>query len=312
MILTVTLNASIDRRFVVKKFAGGKSNRVKTCVCTPGGKGLNVTRCVKTVGEDVLATGFLGGHTGKLLEELLQEDQVKTDFYYLKKESRCCINIFDETDGSQTEFLEPGFNVTEDEFQGFMGKYEKLVDKADVVVMSGSLPTGICGDSYQRLIQIAKKAGKKVILDTSGNALKLGIEAMPDMIKPNIDEICMLTGNYDTDESALADAAEKIYRQGVGVVVISLGEKGSLIVSNEGTFRAEVPAIEPVNTVGCGDAMIAGYAIGMKRMLGIEETIRLGSAISVSAALQETTGVFMEKDMRRVLPQIKVIRLQKS
>ncbi len=310
MILTVTLNASVDRRFVVKEFVNGKSNRVKSCVCTPGGKGLNVTRCIRTVKEDVLATGLLGGHTGKLLEELLEEEQVQTDFYYLKKESRCCINIFDEADGSQTEFLEPGFHVTNDEFQGFISKYEMLVDKADVVTMSGSLPAGLCEDSYQVLIQIAKKAGKKVILDTSGNALKLGIGAMPDLIKPNIDEICMLTGKYDTDESALANAAEKIHQQGVGIVVISLGEKGALVVSDEGVFRAEVPAIKPVNTVGCGDAMIAGFAIGMKRKLGIKEMIRLGSAVSVSSALQETTGVFSEKDMRRLFPQINMRRLK--
>lgn len=309
MILTVTLNAAIDKRYVVEEFKVGEVNRVKECAYVPGGKGLNVSKPAAVAGAEVVATGFVGGHAGNYIEASLKDYHVKSAFYHLESESRSCINIWDEKNCVQTEFLEPGFTVTESEFQGFVEEFKELVKKADVVAMSGSVPKGLDGTAYQKLVKVVKDAGKKVILDTSGKLLEMGIEACPTMIKPNIDEIRMLTGKDCNEIGEIVEAAKEIHARGVEVVAVSLGADGSLAVSDEGVFRAIVPRIDAVNTVGCGDSMIAGFALGFAEGLGIEETLRKASAISAAAALREETGYFVMEDMQRLYPQIKIEKM---
>lgn len=310
MILTVTLNAAIDKRYVVSSFEEGEVNRVIECSYTPGGKGLNVSKPASIAGAKVVATGFVGGHAGNYIVDSLKDFGIESEFYHMKDESRSCINIWDESKRKQTEFLEPGFTVGEEDFAAFLAKFQELVQDADVVAMSGSVPKGLDGSAYQQLVTTVKTAGKKVILDTSGNLLTMGIQAKPTMVKPNIDEIRMLTGsNCDTREELLA-AAESIYKHGVEIVVISLGAEGSLLVCSEGIYQAIVPKIDAVNTVGCGDSMIAGFALGFERGLSMEETLKLASAISASAALREETGFFVKEDMERILPQVKIKKIK--
>ena len=227
MILTVTLNAAIDKRYVVEGYQVGEVNRVKECAYTPGGKGLNVSKPASIAGAEVVATGFVGGHAGNYIEDALKPFGIKSEFYHLEEESRSCINIWDEVNHVQTEFLEPGFTVSEEEFKGFEKHFTELVKKADVVAMSGSVPKGLDGTAYQRLVRICKEAGKKVILDTSGKLLEMGIEAKPTMIKPNIDEIRMLTGKSCDNFQDMVDAAKQIHADGVEIVAVSLGGDGS-------------------------------------------------------------------------------------
>ena len=299
----------IDKRYVVEEFKVGEVNRVKECAYVPGGKGLNVSKPAAVAGAEVVATGFVGGHAGNYIEASLKDYHVKSAFYHLESESRSCINIWDENKCVQKEFLEPGFTVTESEFQGFVEEFKELVKKADVVAMSGSVPKGLDGTAYQKLVKVVKDAGKKVILDTSGKLLEMGIEACPTMIKPNIDEIRMLTGKECNEIGEIVEAAKEIHARGVEVVAVSLGADGSLAVSDEGVFRAIVPRIDAVNTVGCGDSMIAGFALGFAEGLGIEETLRKASAISAAAALREETGYFVMEDMQRLYPQIKIEKM---
>ena len=309
MILTVTLNAAIDKRYVVEGFRIGEVNRVKECTYVPGGKGLNVSKPASIYGAEVVATGFAGGHAGAYIEDALKPFGIRSAFYHVDAESRSCINIWDEVNQVQTEFLEPGFTLTEEDFAGFEAKFRQLVQEAKVVAMSGSVPKGLDGTAYQRLVKIVKDAGIPVILDTSGKLLEMGIEAIPTMIKPNIDEIRMLTGKRCDDISEIIEAARAIHERGVKIVAVSLGEDGSLAVGDDGIFRARVPKIDAVNTVGCGDSMIAGFALGLSKGLPLEETLRLASAISAAAAMREETGFFVMEDMEKLLPQIEITRL---
>ena len=309
MILTVTLNAAIDKRYVVEGFRTGEVNRVKECTYVPGGKGLNVSKPASIYGAEVVATGFAGGHAGAYIEDALKPFGIRSAFYHVDAESRSCINIWDEVNQVQTEFLEPGFTLTEDDFAGFEAKFRQLVQEAKVVAMSGSVPKGLDGTAYQRLVKIVKDAGIPVILDTSGKLLEMGIEAIPTMIKPNIDEIRMLTGKRCDDISEIIEAARAIHERGVKIVAVSLGADGSLAVGDDGIFRARVPKIDAVNTVGCGDSMIAGFALGLSKGLPLEETLRLASAISAAAAMREETGFFVMEDMEKLLPQIEITRL---
>lgn len=309
MILTVTMNAAIDKRYVVKCFEEGQVNRVTTCTYTPGGKGLNVSKPASIAGAEVVATGFVGGHAGDYIVDSLKNFGIKSEFYHMNEESRSCINIWNEEKREQTEFLEPGFTVSEEDFDKFMDKFEKLILQADVVAISGSLPKGLDGTAYQRMVKAVKDAGKKVILDTSGKLLEMGIMAKPTMVKPNIDEIRMLTGSHCDTREELVEAAQKIHGAGIEVVVISLGGEGSVLVCDNGVYRAVVPKIDAVNTVGCGDSMIAGFALGFEKNLPIEETLKLASAISAAAALREETGFFVKEDMERILPDIKIEKM---
>lgn len=310
MILTVTLNAAIDKRYVVEGFQIGEVNRVKECAYVPGGKGLNVSKPLAISGADVVATGFLGGHAGNYIEDALKPFGIKSEFYHVDAESRSCINIWDEVNHVQTEFLEPGFTLTEADFEGFVKKFQKLVQQADVVAMSGSVPKGLDGTAYQRLIKTVKAAGKKVILDTSGTLLTMGIEAKPTMIKPNIDEIRMLTGKACDNLSDMVEAAKEIHEKGVEIVAVSLGGDGSFVVCDEGAFRAEVPKIDAVNTVGCGDSMIAGFALGLSEGLPMKEVLRKASAISAAAAMREETGFYVKEDMEKIYPRICVCEMK--
>lgn len=309
MILTVTLNAAIDKRYVVEGFRTGEVNRVKECTYVPGGKGLNVSKPASIYGAEVVATGFAGGHAGAYIEDALKPFGIRSAFYHVDAESRSCINIWDEVNQVQTEFLEPGFTLTEEDFAGFEAKFRQLVQEAKVVAMSGSVPKGLDGTAYQHLVKIVKDAGIPVILDTSGKLLEMGIEAIPTMIKPNIDEIRMLTGKRCDDISEIIEAARAIHERGVKIVAVSLGADGSLAVGDDGIFRARVPKIDAVNTVGCGDSMIAGFALGLSKGLPLEETLRLASAISAAAAMREETGFFVMEDMEKLLPQIEITRL---
>lgn len=310
MILTVTLNAAIDKRYVVEDFKIGEVNRVKECVYTPGGKGLNVSKPASIAGAKVVATGFVGGHAGNYIEAELKPFGIESAFYHMEQESRSCINIWDTVQKKQTEFLEPGFTVTEKDFEGFVEKFRELVKDANVVAMSGSVPKGLDGTAYQKLVAIVKEAGKKVILDTSGKLLTAGIESRPTMIKPNIDEIRMLTGSQCDDLNEIIEAAEQIHANGVEVVAVSLGGDGAIVVSDEGVYRAIVPKIDAVNTVGCGDSMIAGFALGFSEGLSIADTLKKASAISAAAALREETGFFVMEDMEKIFPRVKIQKIK--
>ncbi len=309
MILTVTLNAAIDKRYVVERFQVGEVNRVKECTYTPGGKGLNVSKPASIAGGVVVATGFVGGHAGNYIEEELKPYGIQSAFYHMKEESRSCINIWDETEKVQTEFLEPGFTVGQEDFEAFLIHFVTLVKDADVVTISGSVPKGLDGNAYQQMVELVKREGKKVILDTSGALLTAGIQAKPTMIKPNIDEIRMLTGSHCDDLAEMIEAAKEIQQSGVEIVVVSLGGDGSIVVCDEGVYRALVPKIDAVNTVGCGDSMLAGFALGLSQGLPVAETLRQASAISAAAALREETGFFVMEDMERILPQVEIIKL---
>ena len=309
MILTVTLNAAIDKRYVVEKFIPYTVGRVKECTYSAGGKGLNVSRIAAIYGEKVVATGFLGGHSGEFIAEAIEKDGVKSEFLFTGGESRSCINIYDEATRQQTELLEPGISVTEEELECFLTKYEILVETADVVCISGSVPKGVPTEYYGQLIEIAKRHEKPVIMDTSGELLEKNIAYLPDMIKPNDDEIAMLTGKVHLSEEELIQEAVMLFQRGITYAVISLGKKGSLTVCKDGIFKAKVPQFKPVNTVGCGDAMIAGYAIGMAHKMSGEETVRLASAISSASSMCAGTGEFHMKDLDDMLSKIEIEKL---
>ena len=310
MILPVTANAAIDKRYVVERYGVGQVNRVKSCTANAGGKGINVARVASIVGEKMTATGFLGGHAGKFIDERVAARGIRSDFVWCEGESRTCINIWDEVNEVQTEFLEPGFSVTEADCDRLVEKFCSILPEAKVVTISGSEPKGATSSLYRRMIRAAGDAGIPVLLDTSGKLLEDCLLERPFMIKPNIDEIRQLTHRPMDSREALLRAARDLHDDGIATVVISLGSQGSLVSSQEGVFDVKVPKLETVNSVGCGDSMIAGFAVGISRGLPMEETIRLASAVSAANALRQETGFVLMEDVERLLPQIDIRRIR--
>ena len=305
MITTVTLNASIDKAYYMENsIENGTVMRVRTVHNSAGGKGLNVARAVHLCGEDVLATGLVGGYNGKYLEALLEEDGISHDFVHIQGETRSCINILDEAYGS-TEYLEPGCLVTEQEIQRFLEQFPKIIKDSSVVTMSGSVPAGVGKDIYKILTDIVKESGKQVILDTSGELLKLGMESCPTVIKPNQDELEMLFHTKIRGREEVIERAKEIHEKGIPCVVISLGGDGALMACREGVFWAAPPQIEAVNTVGCGDSMVGAMATALYRGWEPEKMLRYAVAVASANALSPNTGDFEPEVIGRVLDEVK-------
>ena len=262
MILTVTMNPAIDTRYQLDKLIIDDVNRV-TPQKTAGGKGLNVSRVLLQLKDDVVATGLLGGHMGAYMKELMDEDGVPNDFVPTKGETRICLNILHE--GNQTELLESGPEIASEELEAFTARFRELAAKADVVTISGSLPRGIDAGYYAELVKIAEDADAKVLLDTSGASLDAALESdvKPELVKPNLTEINGLLGtNYTTEDvDALREAlaADKRFAD-IPWVVVSMGAAGSVGFHNGRAFRAKTPNIPAVNATGSGDSTIAGFA----------------------------------------------------
>jgi tagatose 6-phosphate kinase len=310
MIATATMNASIDKLYQVERVEMGSVMRVKSCGDTAGGKGLNVSRIARSLGEQVLAVGIVGGHAGRRVEELLRADGVESDFAKATVETRCCVNVRDISTGVHTEFLEPGAQVGEDALEDFYERFQQAVKKSSVVAISGSLPAGVPADCYAKLASYAKEQGKRVIVDASGEALRLCLGARPTMLKPNMDEIQHISREAVCGRDGLVDAVRGLHGEGVEIAAVSMGKDGVLVACGEGVFHGIPPAIQAVNTVGCGDSMVAGFAVGLSRNWPIQETVRLSVAVSAANALCEQTGSYRREDLERLLPLVEIKRIE--
>lgn len=312
MIITLTLNAAVDKAYQISgTVRPGTVMRVNACRNTAGGKGLNVARIVKLCKEDVMPSGLAGGNTGALLERLAYRDGLESRFVHVNAETRCCINILDEKHQS-TEFLEPGEEVTEQEMMRFMTEFEKICMDAQVVTMSGSVPRGVQKDIYRILAGKVKSWGKKVILDTSGELLREGILAAPDMIKPNQEELSMLLGRPVSSMEEVKSAAMELHKKGIGQVVVSLGREGALLVCGQGVLHGIPPKIKAVNTVGCGDSMVAAFAVAYKRGYTPRESLKYAVAVSAANALSEQTGHFEQEELEKIYPCVRIQDLSVS
>lgn len=305
MILVINLNASVDKRYEMADVVKGTVMRAASVQNTPGGKGLHVANVATILGEDTLATGFLGGKSGEFIQEALGDYGIKNDFVAIGGETRSCLAII-TADGVQTEILEPGPLVTTEELSAFRAKYQTLLAKAKVVVASGSMPKCVPTGFYGELVAEAKKAGKPFLLDTSGEALKEGIKSQPYFIKPNRDEIEALTGKKVTSPEEVKQEIKDFLAKGIELAVVSLGAEGSLAGYKDQFYKVTVPHIETKNPVGSGDSYVAGMAVGLERGLGITDCLKLAAACGTANAMEEESGFVRKATVEKLLPQIKV------
>lgn len=297
MILTITMNPSIDISYSLDNFNVNTVNRVNKTVKTAGGKGLNVTRVLQQLDNDVIASGLIGGELGKNIQRKLDSLGIKNSFYEISQETRNCIAILHE--GKQTEILEEGPTITKDEMEGFLKHFEELLKKVNIVSISGSIPKGVEENFYIKLLELCHKNNKAVVLDCSGNALKsvLKSDYNPKVIKPNTEELSQLIGKKISKNTAELKKvlSEKLFEK-VEWVVVSLGADGAVARHNNKFYKVNIPKIEAINPVGSGDSTIAGIVSALIGNYSDKDLLKKAATLGTLNAMEKQTGyVNMDK-----------------
>ncbi|MFI8826768.1 1-phosphofructokinase family hexose kinase [Streptomyces sp. NPDC053431] len=277
MIVTVTLNAALDITHRVDRLRPHSAHRVHGVGARAGGKGINVSRVLHTLGLPTLVTGLAGGPTGEAVRRELCRAELPERLTPTGGETRRTVAVVDEHTGDTTTLLEPGPVVQPEEWHGFLADFAACVDGAAAVVLSGSLPPGLPADAYATLVRAARARGVPALLDTSGPALRAALPAGPALVKPNADELAEATGESDPRR-----AAETLRAAGAEAVVASLGPDGLLAVTPSGAWRAVPPERLRGNPTGAGDAAVAALARGL--VAGVSWPRRLAEAVALSAA----------------------------
>ena len=310
MILTVTMNPAIDVSYSLEKFKLDTVNRVSEINKTPGGKGLNVTRVLKQLGNKVIATGLIGGALGIDIQKKLSEKEIEHRFFEISGETRNCIAILHE--GKQTEILESGPVVTLKESKKFLEYFEKLIETVQIISISGSFPKGIEDDYYSKMIQVCNKYNKPVVLDCSGKALEkvLKNEHKPKVIKPNIEELSQLVGrDISKNENELKEILQDKLFENIEWVIVSLGANGSFAKHNEKFYKVNIPKINVVNPVGSGDSTVAGITSSIYENLNDKDLLKKANTLGILNAMENLTGFVNLEKYNEIFNKIEVIDL---
>ncbi|TKJ43814.1 1-phosphofructokinase [Candidatus Aerophobetes bacterium Ae_b3b] len=287
MILTVTLNPVLDRVVEITDFRVGKVNRVeKERIRVAGGKGINVSRVAKILGEPTLATGWLGGRTAGFIKERLKKEGIASDFVSIAGESRLNLTILDPVIPSQTHLVEKGPRIFPSEIKKLEEKVGDLVRKARVVVFSGSVPPGVSENIYNSLIRLVYREKENIIpiLDTRGEPLKQGLQGRPFMLKPNKEEMENLMGKSLESEADLIRQVRALVQKYVQLVVVSRGKDKVMVMEKKSLLMVSPPEINSLNTIGAGDALVGGFAVGLSRGLSLKEMSVLAVACAAASA----------------------------
>ncbi|WP_055484038.1 1-phosphofructokinase family hexose kinase [Streptomyces sp. WMMB 322] len=304
MILTVTLNTALDLTYRVPRLHAHDSHQVREVVQRPGGKGLNVARVLAALGHASVVTGFAGGLTGSELRELLAgERNIEDRLVATSGSTRRTVGVVDESGGGSTQFNEPGPHISPEEWSAFRETYARLLheDGVEAVALCGSLPPGVPVGAYAQLTRDAHAAGVPVVLDTSGEPLRRGLAARPDLVKPNAVELAGITGT--TEPLRAARAAQ---RRGAHSVAASLGPDGMLLVTPDGTWQAGPPRSFAGNPTGAGDSAVAGLLSGMVEELPWPERLARAVALSAATVRAPTAGEFDEQVHADLLSEVTV------
>ena len=315
MIITVTLNAAIDKTLAVPNFRLGRRHRAVEQTSMAGGKGVNVARALKSLGQPVIATGVAGGPNGTRIIEQLTEEAILNDFVRIREESRMSTAVVDPTSGEQTEINERGPLVTEAELELFVDKLLYLAKGAEICVFSGSLPRGVESDVYARLVTDLRKIGVTTVLDSEGDALLLGTRAEPTIVSPNELEAEELVGHEFSDDQDRLTGLHEIAELGAGEVIMTMASGCLALLGESGDrnlYRATLDPLEPVSAVGSGDAFLAGYVAARYGGSSPEECLRFGVACGAESTQHFGAGVLDPREVERQVPEVRVETLDAS
>jgi len=312
MLVCISANPAIDRRLRLENIAVGEVNRALSAQPFAGGKAAHVAMVAKSLGSDVMWVGFLGGAAGEECEAGLSALGIPLTVVRTETETRANLEII-SSDGSVTEILEPGGAVSEGEVERLFATCRDIfaeTDRGTQVALSGSLPPGAPADLYAELIRMAHSYGCRVLLDTSGEALRLGLQAAPDFVKPNRDEASDFAGREIPNAQAAIEVAQKFFEARAQSVAISLGADGIVWQKTRNTdpLISRPPAIEYCSSVGCGDAALAGFAVAHERGLADYEAVGLAVACGTANCLAAAPGQVDCRDVFRLAGEVRIER----
>lgn len=309
MIYTVTLNPAIDKTVVIENFNAGCVNRVKSVREDPGGKGINVSKCLQNLGADSTAVMILAGDTGRRLEAMMERLQIPVLSLWAEGENRTNLKIIDPIKKENTDINEPGPVIAETLLEQLKLTIGKSVKPGDIVILSGSLPAGVDRGLYGEWTAYFRGLGACVYLDADGEPMHKGMAAAPYMIKPNDTELAALIGKQSLTVEEMLREGKRLHDTGIQEVVISLGGNGALFISCDGVFRAEGLQVEVKSTVGAGDSMVAAMAYGQAENLNREEMLRLAIAMGAGSVMQSGTQPPESTLVWKLADQVKITKL---
>jgi 1-phosphofructokinase/tagatose 6-phosphate kinase len=313
MILTVTLNAAIDRTLAVPNFHVGRRHRAVEQTAVAGGKGVNVARALKALGRPVLATGTIGGGTGARIIELLEDEGITNDFVRITEESRMSTAVIDPTDGVTTEINERGPALSNAERERVVERILYLAQGAQIVVLCGSLPRGVPVELYGQLIEDLRRLGVTTVLDTEGEPLRVAMRSGPDLVTPNLTEAEELVGHEFADDDDRLNGVREIVALGARDAIITY-ESGCVALlggdsAERVAYRVSVEPREPLSPIGAGDSFLAGYVAGLYEGRGAEDCLRFASACGAESVRHVGAGVIDPREVERLLPEVQAEQL---
>ena len=309
MIYTVTLNPAIDKTVVIENLSPGQVNRVASVRVDAGGKGINVSKCLRALGADTVAAAILAGSAGKQLEDMLKALNIPVLQVNVPGQSRTNLKIIDPVKKENTDINEPGPKVMPEDLEALRLMLGSKVKKGDSIVLSGSLPAGVEADLYRVWTTYFRELGAAVFLDADGEPMALGIQAGPYMIKPNNHELARLLGKEKLSLEEMCSEGKHLVESGIREVVISLGGDGALFVSNEGVFHAEGLSVPVKSTVGAGDSMVAAMVYSKEKGLDRETAIRLAVAMGAASVMQDGSQSPEKKLVEKLAQNVKLKKL---
>jgi 6-phosphofructokinase 2 len=302
-IVTLTINPSLDKSTHFSGLIAEQKMRCEKPRYDAGGGGINVSKAISKLGGSSTCVFTSGGSAGEMLEDLIQKEKLEKIAIKTKNWTRENFIAFDNVTKSQYRFGFPGNAFSEDEKDKILQTIKEL--KTDYLVISGSLNEGLPTDFYQKIAEIAKSSGAKVIVDTSGEALQKVLETGVYLIKPNIGELAKLIGVERLELNEVEKAAKNLIEKGgAEIVVVSLGADGAILVTKEETHLVKAPKVEKKSTVGAGDSMVGGMVWALSQNKTLKEVIQLGVCCGTAATMNEGTQLFKVEDVKKLLKEI--------
>ena len=309
-IITITLNPAIDKSTSITSLAAGKKLRCAPPCFEPGGGGVNVSRAIHKLGGETTAIYFAGGYTGEFYKQLLDDEKISSVAVKTRNHLRENLIVFDRSSGMQYRFTMPGPSIYEQEWKEIL-KTIKEHDRADFMVVSGSLPPGVPNDILANIAVIAKRNNIKLIVDSSGKALQNALTEEVYLIKPNLQELAELTGKTLASMDEAMNAAKTIVDRGKSkIIVVSLAEEGALLVTETLSKHLPAPKVKIKSTVGAGDSMLAGIIQSLSKNKTIEEAVQFGVLCGTAATMNTGTSLCDLKTVESLLSNSKKAKSQ--
>ena len=305
MIYTVTLNPALDKTVEIPSLTIDAVNRITTMRTDPGGKGINVSKVISKLGGKSIASGILGGDTGRAILSALKEMELETCFHFVNGETRTNMKVIDPVSRTNTDINEPGVTVSEEILSGLLKELLEIVREDDIVVISGSMPKGSPKETYFTWTKAFNAKGAKVLIDADGELLKAGLKASPYLIKPNNHELSAFVGRtLETPEELAVTAREIMKEYGIAKVVVSMGGDGALYVTKDESIYAEGLKVPVGSTVGAGDSVVAALAVAEESGMSLEETVRLSTATGAANVMCSGTQAAEFEVIKDLIPKV--------